>query len=52
MKVVREQLYERARKAYYAIKANFPANDYFSDEIMLKLYIYQSMMIRIITYVL
>lgn len=48
MKFAAEQLSERARKAYYAIKANFPANNNFSAEIMLKLY--QSMIVPIITY--
>ena len=48
MKFAAKQLPERARKAYYAIKANFPANNNFSVEIMLKLY--QSMIVPIITY--
>ena len=48
LKFSAEQLSERARKAYYAIKSNIPANTNFSAETMLKLH--QSMIIPILTY--
>ena len=48
LKFSAEQLSERARKAYYAIKTNIPASTNFSAETLLKLY--QSMIIPILTY--
>ena len=43
-----EQLSERAKKAYYALKSSIPGNNNLSVQILLKLY--QSMIIPIITY--
>ena len=43
-----EQLSERAKMAYYALKSSIPGNNNLSVQILLKLY--QSMIIPIITY--
>lgn len=48
LKFASEQLSERAKKAYYALKSSIPGNNNLSVQVLLKLY--HSMIVPIITY--